>query len=183
MGFYHAPIDRFRYRAFKRRYKSFNNNGLSHMTDTAAMVPTTENTLIPTANEDDLPRRYADFGNFCEALDYAAKGERGFNFHDPRGTLIRPYPFSELRQDALEMAYRLIAHGVKPGDRIALIAETGPYFAALFCGAVYAGAWPVPLPLPTSFGGKDNYIEQIAVQMASAEPKILLFPTSSRPWP
>ncbi|MBV1688690.1 fatty acyl-AMP ligase [Novosphingobium sp. G106] len=147
------------------------------MTDTAAMVPTTENTLIPTANEDDLPRRYADFGNFCEALDYAAKGERGFNFHDPRGTLIRPYPFSELRQDALEMAYRLIAHGVKPGDRIALIAETGPYFAALFCGAVYAGAWPVPLPLPTSFGGKDNYIEQIAVQMASAEPKILLFPT------
>jgi fatty-acyl-CoA synthase len=147
------------------------------MTDTAALVPTTKNMLIPTANEDDLPRRYADFANFCEAMDYAAKGKRGLNFHDPRGTLIRPYPFSELRQDALQMAYRLIAHGVKPGDRIALIAETGPYFAALFCGAIYAGAWPVPLPLPTSFGGKENYIEQISVQMASAQPKILIFPT------
>ncbi|MCW1427649.1 fatty acyl-AMP ligase [Novosphingobium sp. JCM 18896] len=146
------------------------------MTDTATLVPTANNNLIPTANEDDLPRRYADFANFCEAIDYAAKGKRGLNFHDPRGTLIRPYPFSELRQDALAMAYRLIAHGVKPGDRIALIAETGPQFAALFCGAVYAGAWPVPLPLPTSFGGKDNYIDQIAVQMASAEPKMLLFP-------
>ncbi|MEJ5975184.1 fatty acyl-AMP ligase [Novosphingobium sp. PS1R-30] len=146
------------------------------MTDTATLVPTANNNLIPTANEDDLPRRYADFDNFCEAIDYAAQGKRGLNFHDPRGTLVRPYPFSELRQDALAMAYRLIAHGVKPGDRIALIAETGPHFAALFCGAVYAGAWPVPLPLPTSFGGKDNYIDQISVQMASAEPRMLLFP-------
>ncbi|HEY0958780.1 MAG TPA: fatty acyl-AMP ligase [Novosphingobium sp.] len=146
------------------------------MTDTATLVPTANSTLVPTANEDDLPRRHSDFATFGEALDYAAKGKRGLNFHDPRGTLTRPYPFSELRGDALAMAYRLIAHGVKPGDRIALIAETGPDFAALFCGAVYAGAWPVPLPLPTSFGGKENYIDQIAVQMASAEPKILFFP-------
>jgi fatty-acyl-CoA synthase len=146
------------------------------MTDTATLVPTANNTLIPTPNEDTLPRRYADFANFCEALDYAATGKRGFNFHDPRGVLIRAYPFSELREDALAMAYRLIAQGVKPGDRIALVAETGPHFAALFCGAIYAGAWPVPLPLPTSFGGKDNYIDQIAVQMASAEPSILLYP-------
>jgi fatty-acyl-CoA synthase len=154
----------------------FNNYGLSHMTDTTTLVPFVDSELRPTPNEDDLPRRYADFGTFCDALDYAAQGRRGFNFHDPRGRLIRSYPFSELREDALAMAYRLIAHGVKPGDRIALIAETGTDFAALFCGAVYVGAWPVPLPLPTSFGGKENYIEQIAVQMASAEPKILFFP-------
>ncbi len=146
------------------------------MTDTVKLVPTANNDLVPTANEDDHPRRYADFANFCEAIDYAAQGKRGLNFHDPRGTLIRAYPFSELREDALAMAYRLVAHGVKPGDRIALIAETGPHFAALFCGAVYAGAWPVPLPLPTSFGGKENYIDQIAVQMASAQPGILLYP-------
>ena len=110
------------------------------MTDTATLVPKTKCNLVPTANEDKHPRRYADFANFCEALDYAAKGKRGLNFHDPRGQLIRAYPFSELRHDALAMAYRLIAHGVQKGDRIALIAETGPYFAALFCGAVYAGA-------------------------------------------
>lgn len=146
------------------------------MTDTAMLVPMTKRNLVPTANEDDLPRRYADFATFCEAVDYAAKGKRGLNFYDPRGTLIRPYPFSELRRDALAMAWRLIARGIRPGDRIALIAETGPHFAALFCGAIYAGAWPVPLPLPTSFGGKENYIDQIAVQMASAEPQMLLFP-------
>ena len=146
------------------------------MIATTALAPDADSKLVPTPNVDDLPRRHSDFANFCEALDYAAQGKRGFNFHDPRGKLIRPYPFSELRADALNMAYRLIARGVQPGDRIALIAETSPYFAALFCGAIYAGAWPVPLPLPTSFGGKESYIDQISVQMDSAEPKFLFYP-------
>ena len=146
------------------------------MSDTTTMVPIANSELTATPNEDDLPRRFADFDTFCEALDYAAKGKRGLNFHDPRGKLTRPYPFAELREDALAMARRLIARGVKPGDRVALIAETGPDFAALFCGACYAGAWPVPLPLPTSFGGKESYIDQIIVQLKSSDPSILFFP-------
>ncbi len=146
---------------------------------TAALVLEPEDTTIeltPTPNADSLPRRLADFATFGEALDYAAKGRRGLNFHDPRGRLVRPYPFGELRQDALAMARRLVARGIAPGDRVALVAETGPDFAALFCGAVYAGAWPVPLPLPTSFGAKDSYIEQLAVQLASSDPVLLLYP-------
>ncbi|MBN8485879.1 MAG: fatty acyl-AMP ligase [Sphingomonadales bacterium] len=146
------------------------------MTDAAAMEQTAAAGLVPTPNEDDHPRRFSDFATFNEALDYAAQGKRGLNFHDPRGTLKRVYPYSELRQDALAMARRLIAHGVRKDDRIALIAETGPEFAALFCGCVYAGAWPVPLPLPTSFGGKEAYIDQLAVQLASSDPKILFYP-------
>src|SRR5687767_4183946 len=67
------------------------------------------------------PRRFSDFATVGEALDYAANGTRGLNFHDPRGKLVRPYPYSELQADALRAAYRLIAAGVKPGDRIALI--------------------------------------------------------------
>ncbi len=144
------------------------------MTVTAAVAE--KMALVPTPNDDAQPRRYADFATFCDALDYAAQGERGFNFHDPRGTLTQVYPFSQLRSDALAAARRLIARGVKPGDRLALIAETGPEFAALFCGAVYAGAWPVPLPLPTSFGGKENYIDQLAVQLASSDPCLLVYP-------
>ena len=146
------------------------------MNDTTRLVPQAAQKLLPTPNSDGLPRRFADFGTFGEALDYAAQGKRGFNFHDPRGTLTRAYPFSDLRDDALAVAYALIARGIAPGDRIALIAETGPEFAALFCGTIYAGAWPVPLPLPTSFGGKDNYIEQLAVQLSSADPTMLVGP-------
>ena len=130
----------------------------------------------PTPTADNLTRRFSDFETLGEALDYAAQGVRGLNFHDMRGQLARSYPFNELRKDALDMAYRLISHGVKPEDRIALIAETGPDFAALFFGCIYAGAWPVPLPLPTSFGGKESYIDQISVQLQSCDPSILFFP-------
>jgi fatty-acyl-CoA synthase len=132
--------------------------------------------LEPTPTADSLPRRLADFDTLGEALDYAAKGRRGLNFHDPRGQLTRAYPFAELREDALEAARRLIAAGVGPEDRIALVAETGPEFAALFFGCIYAGAWPVPLPLPTSFGGRNAYIEQLAVQLESSDPRALFYP-------
>jgi fatty-acyl-CoA synthase len=131
---------------------------------------------VPTPTADELPRRFSDFETLGEALDYAARGKRGLNFHDARGTLTRPYPFAELRADALANAHRLIAHGIVPGDRIALVAETGTDFAAMFFGAIYAGAWPVPLPLPTSFGGRESYIDQLVIQLASSDPKILFYP-------
>ena len=132
--------------------------------------------LTPTPTADTLPRRFADFATLGEALDYAASGVRGLNFHDTRGQLARVYTFSELRRDSLASAYRLVAHGVKPRDRVALVAETGPEFAALFFGLIYAGAWPVPLPLPTSFGGRESYIDQLGVQLKSSDPKLLFFP-------
>jgi len=129
-----------------------------------------------TPTIDDLPRRIADFDTLSEALDYAALGRRGMNFHDARGTLVRAYPYSELREDSLANARRFIGLGIQPGDRIALIAETGPEFAAAFFGAVYAGAWPVPLPLPTSFGGRHTYVEQLKIQLKSCDPVLFLFP-------
>jgi fatty-acyl-CoA synthase len=132
--------------------------------------------LIPTPTLDGLERRFADFTTLNEALDYAARGGRGLNFHDPRGVLIRVYTFAQMRADALAAAYRLIAAGARPRDRIAMVAETGPEFAALFFGAVYAGAWPVPLPLPTSFGGRESYIDQLKVQLESAAPTHLFYP-------
>ncbi len=130
----------------------------------------------PTDTSSGHVRRFSDFATLGDALDYAAIGACGLNFHDPRGTLVRAYTYAEMRHDALEMAARLIAWGLKPGDRVALIAETGPEFAALFFGCVYAGTWPVPLPLPTSFGGRESYVEQLGVQMKSADPALLLYP-------
>ena len=136
----------------------------------------TDAALTPTPNDCSLPRRRAGFATFNEAIDYAAQSKKGLNFHDMRGNLERVYPYSEMREDALAMARRMAASGIGKGDRVALIAETCADFAALFCGAVYAGAWPVPLPLPTSFGGKDSYIDQLAVQLLSSDPVILIYP-------
>ena len=129
-----------------------------------------------TPTLDALQRRLADFATIGEALDYAAQGRRGLNFHDARGTLTETYTYADLREDALVAARRLMTLGINPGDRVALIAETGHEFAAAFFGAVYAGAWPVPLPLPTSFGGREAYVDQLGVQLKSCDPALLLYP-------
>ena len=136
----------------------------------------TDAALTPTPNDCPLPRRRSDFATFTDALEYAALSEKGFNFHDMRGTLQHVYTYAQLHRDSLEAAYRLRAAGIAKGDRVALIAETCADFAALFCGTVMAGAWPVPLPLPTGFGGKDGYIDQLAVQLESSDPKMLIYP-------
>jgi fatty-acyl-CoA synthase len=130
-----------------------------------------------TPTLDTLPRRLADFATIGHALDYAATGRRGLNFHDARGSLERSYPYSQLREDGLVHARRFITLGVRPGDRIALVAETGVDFVSCFFGAIYAGAWPVPLPLPTSFGGRDAYVDQLGVQLKSCDPVLFLYPS------
>ncbi|GAB5350133.1 fatty acyl-AMP ligase [Alteriqipengyuania sp. 357] len=135
-----------------------------------------DSNILPTPNDCALPRRRADFATFNEAIDYAALSEKGLNFHDMRGTLERAYSYREMREDALAMARRLVAAGIGPQDRVALIAETSPEFAALFCACIYAGAWPVPLPLPTTFGGRDSYIDQLVVQLESSDPALLIYP-------
>ncbi len=130
----------------------------------------------PTPSDDGRARRFSDFATLTDALDYAADGALGLNFHDPRGKLARAYPYAELRDDARKAAARLADYGIVPGDRVALVAETCPEFAALFFGCVLLGAWPVPLPLPTSFGGREAYVEQLAIQMRSAGPAVLIHP-------
>ncbi len=129
---------------------------------------------MPTPTFDGLARRRADFESLGDALDYAALGEKGMNFHDARADLVRAYRYADLAVDARARAQRLVADGVMPGDRIALIAETGADFAAAFFAAIYAGALPVPLPLPTSFGGRDAYVQQIATQLRSCDPRLVL---------
>ncbi|MEC8773052.1 MAG: AMP-binding protein, partial [Pseudomonadota bacterium] len=136
----------------------------------------TDAALTPTPNDCELPRRRSDFATFNEALDYAARSAKGLNFHDMRGTLERVYPYAQMREDAQQAAYRLVAMGIEKEDRVALVAETSAEFAALFCACTLMGAWPVPLPLPTTFGGKEGYIDQLAVQLQSSDPKVLIYP-------
>ena len=49
-----------------------------------------------TPTTDPLERRFSDFATLGEALDYAATGRRGMNFHDARGTLQRAYLYAGL---------------------------------------------------------------------------------------
>jgi fatty-acyl-CoA synthase len=100
--------------------------------------------LVPTPTDDlSLKRRYADFATMTEALDYVAQSKLGMNFHDARATLVRVYPYAELRRDALAAADRFVARGIAPGQRVALIAETAAEFVALFCRHRSAARKPI----------------------------------------
>lgn len=119
----------------------------------------------------------ADFATLVDALDYAAQGVRGFNFYSARGDLVEVLSFADLRERALATARRLITAGLERGCRVALIADTTPDFIVAFFGCQYAGLLPVPLPLPTSFGGKDGYVEQLGKQMISCHAAAAIAPT------
>jgi len=131
----------------------------------------------PTPTVDrNLPRRFADFDTLVEAVDYAARGGKGLNFYSGRGELVQSLPYAELRERAIKAARRLMALGVKRGDRVALLADTSPAFISLFLGCQYAAVLPVPLPLPTSFGGREGYCQQLHRQMSSCAASVALAP-------
>jgi fatty-acyl-CoA synthase len=121
----------------------------------------------PTRNRH-LKQRVGGFSSVVEALDYAAKGEAGYNFYSGRGELIRALPYVELRNQAEATARRLLSLGFERGDRVALVAETSPEFLNLFFGCQYAGLIPVPLPLPTALGARQGYVQQLRRQIDGA---------------
>lgn len=132
-------------------------------------------TLTPTpTNDPDLPRRMADFDTLLDALDYGAQGLCGFNFYSARGELEHVLPFADLQKRAIAAAKRLAGLNLEPQSRVALIADTHPDFIVGFFATQYAGLLPVPLPLPTSFGGRDGYVEQLHQQMQSCRASAIL---------
>jgi fatty-acyl-CoA synthase len=138
--------------------------------------------LRPTPTDNaNLPKVLAEFETLTAALDYAARGETGFNFYSARGELTGVVPFRELRDMAVDHALRLSAAGVKPGERVALLAATAPEFLVHFFACQYAGIIPVPMPLPTAFGRREAYIAQIRNQILSATPRMIFGPADYLP--
>ncbi|MGF1606660.1 MAG: AMP-binding protein [Rhodothalassiaceae bacterium] len=134
--------------------------------------------VLGTPTIDSLPRRFADFDTLVDALEYAAEGVRGINIFTPRGALAASLTYAQLRDRAEALGRRLTAFGVAKGDRVALIAETSADFVIAFLGCQYASVLPVPLPLPTSFGGRDGYVGQLHQQMKSCGAAMLIGPAA-----
>ena len=122
------------------------------------------------------PRRFADFGTLVDALDYAARGTRGVNLYSARGELTAALTYAQVRDRAEDIGRRLVELGLEKGTRLALIAETSADFICFFLGCQYASVLPVPLPLPTSFGGRDGYVSQLTLQMKSCKASAVIAP-------
>ncbi|OHV07748.1 fatty acyl-AMP ligase [Kushneria phosphatilytica] len=132
-------------------------------------------TATPTFNS--KPQRLADFATLPEALDYAAEGCTGFNFHDNRGRLLAPLGYVEVRRRAIEAARRLMSLGLERGDRVAVIADTDPAFMEVFFGCQYAGLVPVPMPIPMSIGGHERYVARLERLIESCGARVAIAPS------
>ncbi len=149
---------------------------------TSAAAPTAAPQLHPTPSvSPGVPQRNADFATLIEALEYAARGVAGFNFYNSRGVLTEVLSYRDLRDRAVSTAGRLVAAGLKPGDRIGLLAATGSDFQILFFAGLYAGIIPVPLPLPTAFGRREGYIDQLRGQLQSSGARMVFGPAEFLP--
>jgi fatty-acyl-CoA synthase len=114
-------------------------------------------------------QKLGGFATLTEALDYAALGQTGFNFFGNRGALASSLSYSDLRHRAISTARKLLSIGLKRGDRVAVVAETGPDFMAVFFGCQYAGLVPAPVPYSMYIGGKDAYVSKVAGMFRAAD--------------
>ncbi len=121
----------------------------------------------PRRNEH-MPQRLADFETIAEGLDYAAQGDTGFNFYSSRGVLDKVLPYRVLRKLARSSARKLLNSGLKPGDRVGIVAETGADFMSVFFGCQYAGLIPCPVPYSMHIGGKEAYVTRVAGMLSAA---------------
>ncbi|CUW46818.1 Putative ligase/MSMEI_5285 [Novacetimonas hansenii] len=141
-----------------------------------------EMTRLPTPTDSGQPRRYGDFDTFLQALDYAAEGESGFNIYSGRGELLEALPYRTLREQSRQVAQRLLSLGLRPGDRVAIVAESDGDFARIFFGCQYAGLIPAPLPLPVAFGGREGYVATLRGMVASADASALVIASIIASW-
>ncbi|MEJ2201873.1 MAG: fatty acyl-AMP ligase [Desulfuromonadaceae bacterium] len=117
--------------------------------------------LTKTPAENSVDLRMGDFSTLSEALDYAATGQTGLNFYSGRGELIATLPYAELRMQAQSLARKLAGLGLPRGARVALVAETDPFFVRFFFACQYVGLVPVPLPAAVHLGGRQAMVEKL----------------------
>jgi len=91
-------------------------------------------------------------------LSAAARHPSGVTFVGLREEEVR-LSWAEVESRARRAAGMLVALGIRPGDRVAIVLRTEPAFLDAFFGALHAGAVPVPLYPPVRLGRMDEYVE------------------------
>lgn len=136
--------------------------------------------MIPTPRNETLPLKIDGFNSLAEALEYAARGVSGYNFHDHRGALSNAFTYGELDQDARSLARKLASLGCVRGTRVGIVAETDPLFHRFFFACQFAGLVPVALPAGLQLGAHKAWVVQIRRMLESCGAQIAVAPVSHR---
>jgi len=103
----------------------------------------------------------------------AARGTGRIHFVDAREN-ERVYSHAELFARAQRAAGGLSARGIAAGDRVAIVAGTGPEFFDGLFGALLAGAVAVPLYPPVRLGRLQEYHARTAAALDAARVRVVL---------
>ena len=136
--------------------------------------------MLPLPTQRGIALRHGDFDTLCDALDYAATGETGFNYFNGKAQLKDTLSYSELRTRAIDVAKRLVPYAEK-NSRIGIAAVSTPEFAVMFFACQYAGLVAAPVPLPVTLGGRSSYERQLQRMADTGDFHVLLCPESMEP--
>lgn len=97
----------------------------------------------------------------------------GYTFLDTAGKPTQ-FPWAKLAEAAKDRARAMLAHGLQPGDRVALVLTLPEDFVLSFFGALVAGLVPVPMFPPLSFGRLDAYADTAVTILEVAEASLIV---------
>ncbi|TDX99308.1 AMP-binding protein [Thiohalophilus thiocyanatoxydans] len=92
----------------------------------------------------------------------------------------QPISYQALRDGALAIAAGLLAHGVKPGQTVAIMLPTGRDYLGCFFGILYAGAIPVPIYPPARPSQLEEHLQRHAGILANAAAVLLITMSEAR---
>lgn len=99
--------------------------------------------------------------------------DRGIRFAQADGEWCF-YSYEQLGKMTREAARGLTQHGVRSGDVVTLIGETGAEFIAAFFGVLAIGATPSPAAPPMIFKELDRYREHLARVLDVTRPTLVV---------
>lgn len=115
-----------------------------------------------------------------DALARLPRGSaRGFRFVGLDGEQ-RYLPYEAIEAESWRRAAHLVAAGLQPGDRLALVLPEGHEFVLSFLAAVVAGAVPVPIYPRPSFKALGGYRDTVAHIVNASGAKLLLTSNAAR---
>ena len=112
---------------------------------------------------------------FLDVIDALAESDdqTGLTFLAADGS-ERTIGFRSLREQAYARGRKLLASGIGPGDRVAIIIPEPDEFVLTFLGAVTAGIVPVPLYPPLALSKLDTYLDGTARVLNAAAADLLV---------
>jgi fatty-acyl-CoA synthase len=105
------------------------------------------------------------------------RDDRGIRLHSRDGWRFHSY--RSLGQRANGTAYQIMAAGVEPGSRVAVVVTDPVRFSASFFGILASGATAVPVAPPTTVGV--DYTEYAAKLLTTADVNAVVTPDEMRP--